>query len=68
MNEYVTGVRDRLRARWEHDRRHVFTPEQIVDIEDRLERSRRWVEEWRAYVAELGAGNGGGRSGEGGAE
>jgi hypothetical protein len=68
MKEYVTGVRDRLRARWEHDRRHVFTSEQNADIDDRLERSRRWVEEWRAYVAELGDERGGGQSGEGGAE
>jgi hypothetical protein len=52
VNEHITGARDRLFRKWEHDREHRLTPEQVSAIDSAVDRARARGARWRAYVAD----------------
>ena len=72
MNEHIAGARDRLFRKWEHDREHRLTPEEVASIDSAVDRARVRAAGWRAYVADrkrqIAAEQAGARSGERGAE
>lgn len=52
MNEHIAGARDRLFRKWEHDREHLLTPEEVAAIDSAVDRARARAARWRAYVAD----------------